>query len=78
MSQQIKCGIKRVKSGLKAVWKVMEIAVRAGWANFEGRGKRQLERKGKNTERTHLSKPLAETLKAFLSGGGIFLWLPWL
>lgn len=54
----------------------MEIAVRAGWANFEGRGKRQIERKGKNTERTHLSKPLlTETLKAFLSGGGIFLWL---
>ena len=49
----------------------MEIAARAGGANCEGGENKQLGRKGKNTKRAHLSRPLAKT-----EGTSLWGWHP--
>ena len=36
-----------------------------------------MESKGEKTKRADSSKPRAKAVKAVLSGGGNFLWLPW-
>lgn len=36
-----------------------------------------MESKGKKTKRADSSKPTAKAVKAVLSGGRNFLWLPW-
>ena len=45
--------------------------MRAGGANCEGGGNKQLGRRGKNTKRTHLSRPLAKT-----EGTSVWGWHP--